>query len=835
VEEYRGNGAEIVEDISESDVVLGVKEVPPHQLVPGKTMVFFAHVIKAQPSGMPLLDALLSQGVRLIDYEAITAGGVRGGQRLVAFGRFAGIVGAIDILRGVGERALALGFSTPFLGIAAAWQYPTLETAFQAVQKCGLLIKENGLPESLCPFSIAITGLSGDGGGRVALGAREVLEALGVVWIPPRKLVEAISNLAGKKLTHAVIGVGLDIEDVVVRSPSGSAGIEGNPEEREASEAVTWASSSSMRFERAHYKADPTQYLPAFHYRTAPYISVLLHCSYWEPRFPRLLTRAQVKTLSMKGSLRLLAVGDVSCDVGGAIEWSTPTSIQSPFLVYEPLSESCVWDISAAPGVGQCVIGHEHKPGNPLSPVGRGILMHAVDHLPSEVPRDATTHFGACLLPHLPALAANSRWLAEGGHKEGGFPCNETRAPACLLPAELEGAVICSQGALTTTWQFISSLREASERALALRMSSTGGENGSTSTIDALASSSSAHQADEGKSPLLSPPSSPRGVGICCSVATFLLRGHVFDSGILSRFLDFVEDFKSVSVAILDCRVGKNRESPTELVLQLAAACEDGSAGKVEEEAAAGSSSALLISLHSLASFAAQAGLTLALQRGGHMRPRGVSEVALAGVLEKYESLGSGGRGGDAVSCSKIRQVLPPSLTPQVHSPSSLKTPRTSPPPSVLVLGSGYVSTPCVELLRKRFGFSVTLGSAVFSESSAIAARFSHVTALHVEVTEEGEGMLSTLISRHAAVISLVPAHLHPIVARAAIASRRHMVTASYTSPALEKLHKEAVSAGITILNECGLDPGACRMQRILILLYRRLLYSCCCYPQPPL
>ena len=65
---YRAAGAELTEDLRGADVVLGVKEVPPAQLLPAKTYAFFAHIIKAQPAGMPLLDAMLAKRVRLVDY-----------------------------------------------------------------------------------------------------------------------------------------------------------------------------------------------------------------------------------------------------------------------------------------------------------------------------------------------------------------------------------------------------------------------------------------------------------------------------------------------------------------------------------------------------------------------------------------------------------------------------------------------------------------------------------------------------------------------------------------------------------------------------------------------
>lgn len=77
------------------------------------TYAFFSHTIKAQPYNMPLLDALLQKRIRLVDYECIVQGGVRGtGQRLVAFGNYAGIAGMVDTMRGLGERLLAQGLNT---------------------------------------------------------------------------------------------------------------------------------------------------------------------------------------------------------------------------------------------------------------------------------------------------------------------------------------------------------------------------------------------------------------------------------------------------------------------------------------------------------------------------------------------------------------------------------------------------------------------------------------------------------------------------------------------------------------------------------------------------
>lgn len=109
---YINAGAIVQEDISEASVIFGVKQVPIEALIPEKTFCFFSHTIKAQETNMPLLDSILDKKIRLIDYERIID---ERGQRQVAFGKYAGVSGMINILHGLGLRLLALGHHTPFM------------------------------------------------------------------------------------------------------------------------------------------------------------------------------------------------------------------------------------------------------------------------------------------------------------------------------------------------------------------------------------------------------------------------------------------------------------------------------------------------------------------------------------------------------------------------------------------------------------------------------------------------------------------------------------------------------------------------------------------------
>ena len=87
--------------MSSADVIFGVKEVPIDNLLKDKTYFMFSHIIKAQEYNMPLLDKFLEMNNRIIDFECIRD--TEGLSRLVAFGRYAGIAGAFDFIRGCGE------------------------------------------------------------------------------------------------------------------------------------------------------------------------------------------------------------------------------------------------------------------------------------------------------------------------------------------------------------------------------------------------------------------------------------------------------------------------------------------------------------------------------------------------------------------------------------------------------------------------------------------------------------------------------------------------------------------------------------------------------------
>src|SRR5687767_9943834 len=99
--EYQMAGASVKEDLSECDILFGIKEVPVNELIPGKTYLFFSHTKKKQPHNQQLLKAILDKKITLVDYECLEH---EDGQRIIGFGFFAGVVGAHNGMMAYGTR-----------------------------------------------------------------------------------------------------------------------------------------------------------------------------------------------------------------------------------------------------------------------------------------------------------------------------------------------------------------------------------------------------------------------------------------------------------------------------------------------------------------------------------------------------------------------------------------------------------------------------------------------------------------------------------------------------------------------------------------------------------
>ncbi|KAI9684117.1 MAG: hypothetical protein M1829_003387 [Trizodia sp. TS-e1964] len=124
----------------------------------------------------------------------------------------------------------------------------------------------------------------------------------------------------------------------------------------------------------------------------------------------------------------------------------------------------------------------------------------------------------------------------------------------------------------------------------------------------------------------------------------------------------------------------------------------------------------------------------------------------------------------------------------------------------ILILGSGMVAPPCLEYLVRNPKNEITIACRTLSTAQKLAAKFTRTSAISLDVSSTPA--LETHIAAHTLVISLLPYLHHPAVIAAAIKSATHVVTTSYISPAILALAPAATAAGITVLNEVGVDPG---------------------------
>lgn len=126
-------------------------------------------------------------------------------------------------------------------------------------------------------------------------------------------------------------------------------------------------------------------------------------------------------------------------------------------------------------------------------------------------------------------------------------------------------------------------------------------------------------------------------------------------------------------------------------------------------------------------------------------------------------------------------------------------------PQTVLLLGSGFVAAPAAEVLSKA-GVHVTVACRTIAAAQTMATRFANASAISLDVKDTVA--LETAVSQHDLTISLIPYTFHADVIKAAIKAKKHVVTTSYVSPAMEALDAEAKAAGITVMNEIGVSIG---------------------------
>lgn len=281
-QEYRDAGVEVRDDVSDCDVLFGVKEVEIEALMPDKSYFFFSHTAKEQPYNRGLLKEIVARRITLVDYEYLTD---PDGIRVVAFGRWAGIVGAYNGLRAYGERYRQFR-------LKPAHECHDMEEMKTELEKVVAVMDE------IQPVMILVTG-----GGRVAFGAMETLGELGLDTVPPGNYLEDVYE-------KPVI-CRIDPWDYVRRT-------------------------DGEKFELSHFFRHPEMYTSTF----KPYTKVtdvFIPCHFWDPDSPVFMTPSDMR----EPDFHIRVIADVSCDIKEPIPSTIRAStIAEPFYGYDPLSET---------------------------------------------------------------------------------------------------------------------------------------------------------------------------------------------------------------------------------------------------------------------------------------------------------------------------------------------------------------------------------------------------------------------------------------------------------------------------------------------------------------
>lgn len=276
-EEYRNLGIETAADVSTCDILMGIKEVPIAQLVDKKTYMFFSHTIKMQPHNKKLMQSLLEKKIRMIDYEVLKD---KLGNRLVAFGRFAGIVGAYNGLWTYGKR----------------YNTFSLRRAFECFDVNDLKIELRKV--KLPPVKIILTGA-----GRVGKGAMETLDTVGIRKVSPHDFLNSTFE--------EPVYVQLSSADYHTRKEGG-------------------------HFNREEFHLHPEKYTGDFG-KFTHVADVLLAGAYWNPKAPVLFTVQDM----LSPDFKIKIIADITCDIGGSIpSTKVASSIADPIYDYDPTTDS---------------------------------------------------------------------------------------------------------------------------------------------------------------------------------------------------------------------------------------------------------------------------------------------------------------------------------------------------------------------------------------------------------------------------------------------------------------------------------------------------------------
>jgi alanine dehydrogenase len=272
-EQYSNLGINVSNDMSDCDVLFGVKEVPIDSLIPDKKYFFFSHTIKKQPYNRKLLQTLLEKNIDFYDHETIVDAT---NNRLIGFGRYAGIVGAYNAFRAFGIK----------FGLFTIPKAETLSGKEDLVAK----LKRQVLP----PIKIVLTGC-----GKVGNGAKEILDSMKMKQV-------SVENFLSKKYSEPVY-VQIDVLDYNKRKDGKLLG-------------------------KHDFYSNPTEYTSDFE-KFTKVSDIFIAGHFYGNDSPYILTQEMLQA----NDCNIKVVADVSCDVNGPIACTIKAStIAEPLFGYLP-------------------------------------------------------------------------------------------------------------------------------------------------------------------------------------------------------------------------------------------------------------------------------------------------------------------------------------------------------------------------------------------------------------------------------------------------------------------------------------------------------------------
>jgi saccharopine dehydrogenase (NAD+, L-lysine forming) len=260
--EYTEKGIEIKEDLSKADIIVGIKEVPIKNLIPGKTFLFFSHTLKKQAHNQKLLREVIAKNIRLIDYECITDAK---GNRLIAFGYYAGLVGAYNGILTYGKKYKLFSLKPAYL----CKDLDELRAEFKKIK--------------LPPIKIVLTG-----GGRVAIGAIDMFTQMGI-----RRVLT--QDFLAKNYEEPVFAQ-LHSKDYHEHK-------------------------SGLPFDRDDFHYAPENYNSTFN-QYAQVADLLVAGAFWHVKAPVLFTKEDTSNPQFK----IKVIADVTCDINGSIPCTVKSS-----------------------------------------------------------------------------------------------------------------------------------------------------------------------------------------------------------------------------------------------------------------------------------------------------------------------------------------------------------------------------------------------------------------------------------------------------------------------------------------------------------------------------